>query len=100
MCGRYTLTADMKKVADRFGAPMPAEEHLNAQPRKGFGAGCSTRNTQRSSERIGDWDEEGNRLLRSVKSEPKGRTAGWASPPYRAEGENGRDPILRRRTAR
>ena len=23
MCGRYTLTADMKKVADRFGAPMP-----------------------------------------------------------------------------
>jgi hypothetical protein len=23
MCGRYTLTADLKKVADRFGAPMP-----------------------------------------------------------------------------
>jgi len=23
MCGRYTLTADMKKVADRFGAPTP-----------------------------------------------------------------------------
>jgi len=21
MCGRYTLTADLKKVADRFGAP-------------------------------------------------------------------------------
>jgi putative SOS response-associated peptidase YedK len=23
MCGRYTLTADLKKVADRFGAPLP-----------------------------------------------------------------------------
>jgi hypothetical protein len=23
MCGRYTLTADLKKVAERFGAPMP-----------------------------------------------------------------------------
>ena len=23
MCGRYTLTADLKKVADRFGAPSP-----------------------------------------------------------------------------
>jgi putative SOS response-associated peptidase YedK len=26
MCGRYTLTADLKKVADRFGAPMPVDE--------------------------------------------------------------------------
>ena len=26
MCGRYTLTADLKKVADRFGAPMPEGE--------------------------------------------------------------------------
>jgi putative SOS response-associated peptidase YedK len=25
MCGRYTLTADLKKVADRFGAPVPPE---------------------------------------------------------------------------
>jgi putative SOS response-associated peptidase YedK len=64
MCGRYTLTADLKKVADRFGAPMPEEEHLNAQPRKGFGASSSTDNTPRSSERIGDWDEERTRLLR------------------------------------
>ena len=23
MCGRYTLAADLKKVADRFGARMP-----------------------------------------------------------------------------
>jgi putative SOS response-associated peptidase YedK len=23
MCGRYTLTTDLKKVADRFGAPWP-----------------------------------------------------------------------------
>ncbi len=23
MCGRYTLTADLKKVADRFAAPLP-----------------------------------------------------------------------------
>ncbi|MGD0060526.1 MAG: SOS response-associated peptidase [Verrucomicrobiia bacterium] len=23
MCGRYTLTADLEKVADRFGAPLP-----------------------------------------------------------------------------
>ena len=28
MCGRYTLTADMKKVADRFGAPMLLDERL------------------------------------------------------------------------
>jgi hypothetical protein len=25
MCGRYTLTSDLEKVADRFGAPMPDE---------------------------------------------------------------------------
>jgi len=25
MCGRYTLTADLKKVADRFGAPILVE---------------------------------------------------------------------------
>ena len=25
MCGRYILTADLKKVADRFGAPMREE---------------------------------------------------------------------------
>jgi hypothetical protein len=25
MCGRYTLTPDLKEVADRFGAPMPGE---------------------------------------------------------------------------
>ena len=30
MCGRYTLTADMKKVADRFGAPMPADVSRNS----------------------------------------------------------------------
>ena len=29
MCGRYTLTADLKKVADRFGAPMPEGEGIS-----------------------------------------------------------------------
>ena len=32
MCGRYTLTADLKKVADRFGAPMPADEWATCAP--------------------------------------------------------------------
>ena len=45
MCGRYTLTADLKKVAG---------EHLNAQH--------STRNTQHSSQRGGDSDEDAVRL--------------------------------------
>jgi putative SOS response-associated peptidase YedK len=37
MCGRYTLTADMKKVADRFGAPMPVDEWATcALPRYNF----------------------------------------------------------------
>jgi hypothetical protein len=26
MCGRYTPTSELKKVADRFGAPMPGDE--------------------------------------------------------------------------
>jgi putative SOS response-associated peptidase YedK len=33
MCGRYTLTADLKKVADRFGAPMPGDEWATCAPR-------------------------------------------------------------------
>jgi putative SOS response-associated peptidase YedK len=32
MCGRYTLTADLKTVADRFGAPMPADEWATSAP--------------------------------------------------------------------
>ncbi len=64
MCGRYTLTADLKKVADRFGAPMPGEEHLNAQPRKGFGAGSSTPNAQRSSLGGGASEEGGAETTR------------------------------------
>jgi putative SOS response-associated peptidase YedK len=36
MCGRYTLTADLKKVADRFGAPMP-EGNTEAGSEKGEG---------------------------------------------------------------
>jgi putative SOS response-associated peptidase YedK len=32
MCGRYTLTADLKKVADRFGAPMPPDEWSTCTP--------------------------------------------------------------------
>lgn len=32
MCGRYTLTADLKQVADRFGAPMPAEKWTTYLP--------------------------------------------------------------------
>src|ERR1700687_2340214 len=32
MCGRYTLTADLKKVADRFGAPLPADEWATCAP--------------------------------------------------------------------
>ena len=32
MCGRYTLTADLKKVADRFGAPMPTDEWSTCAP--------------------------------------------------------------------
>jgi len=34
MCGRYTLTADLKKVADRFGAPMPTEDWATCLPPK------------------------------------------------------------------
>ena len=34
MCGRYTLTADLKKVADRFGVTMP-EESLEVGSEKG-----------------------------------------------------------------
>jgi hypothetical protein len=37
-------SAVAKAMADKGGK---AEEHLNAQPRKGFGAGCSTLNIQR-----------------------------------------------------
>jgi putative SOS response-associated peptidase YedK len=32
MCGRYALTADLKKVADRFGAPLPADEWATCAP--------------------------------------------------------------------
>ena len=32
MCGRYTLTTDMKKVADRFGAPMLVDEWATCAP--------------------------------------------------------------------
>jgi hypothetical protein len=40
MCGRYTLTADLKKVADRFSAPMPGDEWALARraPRYNHGA--------------------------------------------------------------
>jgi putative SOS response-associated peptidase YedK len=31
MCGRYTLTADLKKVADRFGAP-PLPDWVSSTP--------------------------------------------------------------------
>jgi putative SOS response-associated peptidase YedK len=33
MCGRYTLTADLKKVADRFGAPTSGGEWATCAPR-------------------------------------------------------------------
>jgi len=34
MCGRYTLAIDLKKLADRFGAPMPGDEWATcASPR-------------------------------------------------------------------
>jgi putative SOS response-associated peptidase YedK len=32
MCGRYTLATDLKKVADRFGAPMPGDEWATSVP--------------------------------------------------------------------
>ena len=32
MCGRYTLATDLKKVADRFGAPMPLDEWATCAP--------------------------------------------------------------------
>ena len=54
--GLRDLTADLKKVADRFGAPMPEGEHLNAQH--------STSNAQRPSVRIGDSDEERSSVWR------------------------------------
>ena len=61
MCGRYTLTADLKKVADRFGAPMPEEasERGESGERKGEakrpngGLGHPALPTTR----IRDWDE-------------------------------------------
>lgn len=34
MCGRYTLAADLKKVANRFGAPMPTEDWATCLPSK------------------------------------------------------------------
>jgi hypothetical protein len=72
MCSRYTLTADLKKVADRFGAPMAEGEHLNAQR--------STHNTQRPSEGVGDSDGEGNerstRLIRKTPTERRGYNDG------------------------
>lgn len=33
MCGRYMLTADLKKVAARFGAPKPSDEWATCAPR-------------------------------------------------------------------
>ena len=33
MCGRFTLTADLKKVADHFGAPMHGDEWATCAPR-------------------------------------------------------------------
>ena len=32
MCGRYTLTADLKKVTDRFCAPMPGDGWATCAP--------------------------------------------------------------------
>jgi hypothetical protein len=53
MCGRYTLTADLKKVADRFGAPMP-EENLEGGSEKGEGreqtAGSFSQNDRNTTE--------------------------------------------------
>jgi hypothetical protein len=56
MCGRYTLTADMKKVADRFGAPVP----------EGFGEGRSERGEgrERTAESFSQNDRNTTEILR------------------------------------
>jgi putative SOS response-associated peptidase YedK len=43
MCGRYTLTADLKKVADRFGAPPLPDWGSSASLEVGFAHSHSLR---------------------------------------------------------
>jgi putative SOS response-associated peptidase YedK len=33
MCGRFTLTTDLKEIADRFSAPSPSDELSVLKPR-------------------------------------------------------------------
>lgn len=54
MCGRYTLTVDLKNVADRFGAPMPGDERQRAPSPKNGQPRCNPM-TKRLAESLQEW---------------------------------------------